>query len=325
MAPRFSVVIDNHNYGRFLRAAIDSALSQEAPGGLELIVVDDGSTDDSREIIASYGGRVRPILQPRLGQAAAFNAGCAAATGELVCLLDSDDVWLPGKITAVSAAFEHAKVACVQHLLLDTDAELKPLPRRRPGWPERYRLEDLLAGRLVLTATSGLSFRREALQRCLPLPESIFYYLDDYLTVRSLFFGEIANVGRVLGYHRVHGGNWCAGGYEDPLKIERDFANRAIFMEARERWLREAGLSLSDAARAAESLELFRRRVLLAALRGRRREALSEWRRGRAELSGLPGSSKRVWSTLLAVLSPSLYLGAYRAYSGAGARLDKLS
>src|SRR6188474_3407037 len=94
-----SVIIDNYNYGRFLREAIDSALGQTYPR-VE-VIVDDGSTDDSRAVIAAYGDRVVPVLKENGGQASAFNAGFAASRGELICFLDSDDAFKPEKVAAV--------------------------------------------------------------------------------------------------------------------------------------------------------------------------------------------------------------------------------
>ncbi len=313
---KVSVVIDNHNYGRFLRETLDSVLAQALDdAAVEIVVVDDGSTDDSREILASYAPRVKSLLQARQGQAMAFNNGLAAATGDVVCLLDSDDVFLPGKLAAVVAAFADPKISCVQHFLNDTDAKLVPLPRRFPAWPARYTLDDYAAGRTEFTATSGLAFRRETLLKLLPIPKDLFYYLDDFLTAHALFFGEISNLPAVLGLHRMHGANWCAGGLEDPAKIERDFADRANYGAHRERWLAEAGRTRAPEAVDAERLELWRRRVLLESLRARPLEAARVWREG---LRGLPKTRHarfRAATTALAVLSPTLYLTLYDWYS----------
>lgn len=312
MAPRVSVVVDNYNYGKFLPAALDSILSQGVPA--EIVVADDGSTDDSREILKEYAKKgVKALLQENQGQAAAFNAGLAAATGEIVCLLDSDDVFLPGKLEAVLKAFEDEKVVCAQHFLHDTDAGLVRLPRRFPKWPARYTLDDYVAGKTEFTATSGLAFRASVLKKLLPIPKDLFFYLDDFLTAHALFFGEIANIPEVYGLHRQHGGNWCAGGLENPAKIERDFIDRANYGAHRDRWLAERGLRRTQAALDAERLDLWRRRVLLASLTARPLEAASEWRAG---LAGLPASGRfRAATTALAVLSPTLYLSLYRAYA----------
>ena len=316
MTAKVSVVIDNFNYGRFLHETLDSVLSQDLDGvAVEVLVADDGSTDDSREILASYAPRVKSLLQARQGQATAFNNGLAAATGDIVCLLDSDDVFLPGKLAAVVEAFKDPKVVCVQHFLNDTDAHLVPLPRRFPAWPARYTLEDYAEGRTEFTATSGLAFRRETLIMLLPIPADLFYYLDDFLTAHALFFGEIANIPEVLGLHRMHGANWCAGGLEDPKKIERDFVDRANYGAHRDRWLSEAGRARSPEAVDAEQLELWRRRVLLEGLRARPLEAARVWGEG---LCGLPRTRHarfRAATTALAVLSPTLYLALYDLFS----------
>ena len=316
MIAKVSVVIDNHNYGRFLKETLDSVLAQVLDDvAVEIVVVDDGSTDDSREILSSYAPRVKSLLQARQGQATAFNNGLLAATGDIVCLLDSDDVFLPGKLAAVIEAFQDPKVVCVQNFLHDTDAHLVALPRRFPAWPARYVLDDYVAGRTEFTATSGLAFRRETLLKLLPIPKDLFYYLDDFLTAHALFFGEIANIPRVLGLHRMHGANWCAGGLENPDKIERDFIDRANYGAHRDRWLADKGVARSPEAVDAERLELWRRRVLLESLRARPLEAARAWCEG---LRGLPKTRHarfRAATTALAVLSPTLYLALYDAYS----------
>ena len=86
-----SIIINNYNYARFLRAAIDSALGQSY-ASIEVLVVDDGSTDQSRAIIDSYGDRVKSILKKNGGQASALNAGFAQCQGDIVIFLDADDV-----------------------------------------------------------------------------------------------------------------------------------------------------------------------------------------------------------------------------------------
>src|ERR671933_952190 len=102
--PLVSIAINNYNYARFLPQAIDSALNQTYPN-VEVVVVDDGSTDNSREIIASYGSKIIPGLKENGGQASAFNAGFAASRGDVICFLDSDDAFLPEKVAEVIDAF----------------------------------------------------------------------------------------------------------------------------------------------------------------------------------------------------------------------------
>jgi len=100
-----SVIIPTYNYARYLRQAIDSALAQTyAP--LEVIVIDDGSTDETPQVLAEYGERIRTIRQINAGVGAARNSGVAAARGEYIALLDSDDLWLPRKLELQIARFE---------------------------------------------------------------------------------------------------------------------------------------------------------------------------------------------------------------------------
>ncbi|MEO5904128.1 MAG: glycosyltransferase family A protein [Gemmatimonadaceae bacterium] len=99
-----SIVVNNHNYGRFLRDAIDSALDQKYHS-IEVIVVDDGSTDDSRQVMTSYGDRILPVWKRNGGQGSAFNAGFAKSRGEVVIFLDADDALLPDAVECIMKEF----------------------------------------------------------------------------------------------------------------------------------------------------------------------------------------------------------------------------
>jgi glycosyltransferase involved in cell wall biosynthesis len=97
--PLISVVIINHNYGRFLEQTIGSALSQQNVK-VEVIVVDNGSTDNSHKVIEAYGNEIRPLFQGDVGQARGRNAGIAESSGDLVAFMDADDYWEPNKLSA---------------------------------------------------------------------------------------------------------------------------------------------------------------------------------------------------------------------------------
>ena len=101
---RVSVVIPTYNRAGFVREAIASVLEQDYPD-VELIVVDDGSCDDSAAVVGSFGPAVQYLWQENRGVSAARNRGVAASTGGLIAFLDSDDLWLPRKVSEQVAYF----------------------------------------------------------------------------------------------------------------------------------------------------------------------------------------------------------------------------
>lgn len=104
MQPSVSVIIPIYNSGRYLREAIDSVLAQKH-AQLELLVVDDGSSDDGPEIASSYGPAARLIAIPHRGHPGARNAGVAASSGDFLAFLDADDLWMPNKLALQLATF----------------------------------------------------------------------------------------------------------------------------------------------------------------------------------------------------------------------------
>ena len=98
--PLVSIIINNYNYEAFLQMAIDSALKQTYPS-IEVVVVDDGSTDRSQEIIASYSDRIVAVMKENGGQASSLNAGVEASSGNILCFLDADDIFYPQKVETI--------------------------------------------------------------------------------------------------------------------------------------------------------------------------------------------------------------------------------
>src|SRR6185503_17693345 len=111
--PLISIIINNYNYGRFLSDAIDSAL-QQTYKNIEVIVVDDGSTDHSREIMANYGNTIISILKENGGQGSAYNAGFLVSHGTFICNLDADDTLLPTAMEQAIFFFDHEDIIKVQ-------------------------------------------------------------------------------------------------------------------------------------------------------------------------------------------------------------------
>lgn len=208
------IVIDNYNYGRFLGRAIDSALTQRHPH-TRVIVVDDGSNDDSREVMMRYGDRITAIFKENGGQASAFNAGLANCRGNVVIFLDADDVLLPHAATRVAAAFAGTPQAVkVQYVMAVIDqagrptGELKPAPHVRLPTGDLRRSELTFPFDLPWTATSGTASSTAALRRIMPIPEREFTEAADwYLQHVVPLLGEVVSIQEVCAGYRVHGSN----------------------------------------------------------------------------------------------------------------------
>lgn len=211
-----SVVINNYNYGRFIGAAVESALAQTAPD-VEVIAVDDGSTDDSASVLAAYADRVKIIRKENGGQASALNAGFAASRGEWVLFLDSDDFLDPNAVeTALACSGDRdstGEVVNVQFLLRQVDAEgeaLKPPATMPPALCREDPLQRLLGqGAYKFAPTSGNLYKRSALERFFPIPDEAVWRVcaDAYVQTCIPFYGRIVFYERELGSYRVHGSN----------------------------------------------------------------------------------------------------------------------
>jgi glycosyltransferase involved in cell wall biosynthesis len=217
-----SIIVNNYNYSQFLREAIDSALNQTYLN-IEVIVVDDGSTDNSREIIASYEHRIIPVLKENGGQASAFNAGFAVSRGEIVIFLDADDYLFSHTAEQVVAAWNPG-VAKVQYRLQVIDALRTPLgfqpPCDRPlESGEVWRIL-LKKGRYGSPVTSGNGFSRAVLAQILPVPETEFRIsADGYLATLVPFYGQVVSIEQALGAYRLHGSNLWA--VTNGLEVEK--------------------------------------------------------------------------------------------------------
>jgi glycosyltransferase involved in cell wall biosynthesis len=212
--PFVSIIINNYNYERFLSQAIDSALDQTY-SNREVIVVDDGSTDGSRKIIASYSDRIISILKTNGGQASAFNAGFAASRGDIILFLDSDDYLFPNTLQRVVEVWR-PHLSKVHYRLEAVDGERNALGY---SYPQGGSLAcgdvhySLLAGQGYSTnPTSGNALSRIALSQVLPMPELEFRLAaDNYLTTLIPFYGSIQAIEEPLGAYRIHGSNgWVA-------------------------------------------------------------------------------------------------------------------
>jgi hypothetical protein len=205
-----SIVIVNYNYGRFLEDAIRSALAQtHAP--LEVIVVDDGSTDDSRAVIGRYEDWVKAVLKANGGHASAYNAGFAASAGDAVLFLDSDDMLLPAAIECAMPFFDDPLVAKVHWPMWMADEH-----GRSTGhvWPPGPLPEGDLRCRVCRMGPSQLApasmgvYARWFVQALSPIPEDVYRMGSDGLLFEAApFFGRLGWVREPQFLYRQHGAN----------------------------------------------------------------------------------------------------------------------
>jgi glycosyltransferase involved in cell wall biosynthesis len=226
--PSFSIVITNYNYGRFLGSAIDSALSQTVPAD-QVIVVDDGSTDESRFVISSYGSRIDPILQENRGQRAAYNTGFKASTGDLVLFLDSDDL-LDTSVVEQVLAHSNGRTAKVHFPLRIVNREGLETGGIVPS--ERLDSGDLCTallrhGYYSFPPSSGNVYARGVLDQILPMEEALKYNADTYTGYLAPFFGEVVAITRPLGSYRLHGNNHDLASFTNETTV-RDALRRDV-------------------------------------------------------------------------------------------------
>ena len=213
--PLVSVLMPNYNYAQYVEAAINSVCRQRWTH-LELVVCDDGSTDDSCALIRRLereDSRIRLIVQENAGVAVALNTAYAACRGDIVCLLDADDLFHEDKIDQMVAALRDApQTGFVQHAMEVIDAAgnvLRKLPahgRYESGWLGPALLKR--GGRWRNMPASALGFRREITDLLFPLPANHLPSMADaYLYMLAPLLTEVAYLPEPLSSYRLHGSN----------------------------------------------------------------------------------------------------------------------
>lgn len=258
--PAVTVLINSYNYGRFLGRAIDSVLEQDYPGEIEVLVVDDGSTDDTPDVAGRYGDGVRYIWKENGGQASALNRGFCEARGDIICLLDSDDYFYPEKVRLVVEAFcARPEIGLVHNEFDIVDGHRQMLPKRRPEptWTGctiplaevPAQLQSLiLLGHPWTTTTSAMSVRRSAV--CdLTVPEDVFPHSPDlFLGLVLPFMTDVAIVETPVTGYVFHGEN--IGLFQSSARnreiygLQMDCIRRYIEARFRRRFLTYCGRSM---------------------------------------------------------------------------------
>lgn len=228
--PYVSALIDTYNHGRFIEQAIASVLAQDLPASeMEILVVDDGSTDDTAARVKRFGDRVRYLYKPNGGQASAFNFSIPQSRGEIVAFLDGDDWWAKDKLRAVLEVFhKNPDVGAVGHGLFQVDSRGKPLGTVVPEktyrlsvrTPEAARFFDQLKGFL---GTSKVAMRRSVLERVLPVPEEVVIEADEFLWTMAVALADVVVLDQPLFYYRFHENNLFMVNSYDEARARRKY------------------------------------------------------------------------------------------------------
>lgn len=217
-----SVVIPAYNYAKFLPAAVESVLAQTY-SPIELIVVDDGSTDETPAILTGYGDRIQNIRKVNAGLSAARNTGIKAARGQFVGFLDADDLWLPDKIAMQMELYaRHPEAGCIGCGVQVVDADLKEGRRTSHadlvGTSEK-RLQDILLRReWVGGSGSGALIRRSILDEVGLFDENLTAAEDWDMWLRIVAQYSVYNVREPLVRIRRH----FTGTFRNAEKMERN-------------------------------------------------------------------------------------------------------
>jgi len=224
--PKVSLVINNYNYSEFLETCVESALAQTYQN-LEIIVVDDGSTDRSQSVLKKYQHRVKVILREHEGETSCRNEGFRQTHGEIVAFLDSDDFLRTDAVARVVEKWR-PRYSKLQFPLRVVNRQGQStgllMPRCRL---DEGRVDHLLlrTGRYITTPGSGNFYSRWLLEQIMPIPAAEWpQSVDSYAATFAGFYGEIGAIQEPLGFYRVHDAN-----------MTRSVANNSIDLSQIER------------------------------------------------------------------------------------------
>ena len=307
-APRFSFLIANYNYADFVGQAIESALAVDWPNK-EVIVVDDGSTDNSREVIGAFGDRIRALYQFNQGQRTANNIGFAQTTGDIVVFLDADDMLEPEFAKAVAAAWTPA-TSKVQVQMRLVDAANQPLGicvpqlRQQPK-PEQIARWARSNNEYPSSPGSGNAYARNFLDQIFPIGPEHDSSTDSTCLALAPLLGDVATVMEPLVRYRRHGNN-DSNLFKTKNGFAREVARAVQRQKSQESICSRLGLQAPDPASLRRSLHLLQLRA--ASLRSTPDiHPLPDDGIGRAFLDALSAPFKRSYAPLVKRLAISAW------------------
>ena len=212
--PLLSVLIDTYNHAKFIEQAILSVLDQDFPmDETEILVVDDGSTDKTPDILRKFEPRIRILQKQNGGQASAFNLAIPQCKGEVIAFLDGDDWWTRDKLRTIIPIFESQQdIGAVGHgcLMVNTQGHLQKtvIPQKARRLNARTSESAALFSRYAcFFGTSKVAYRKSLLEQLLPIPEGAVIEADEWLFTLAPWLSDVMVLDQALFYYRLHGGN----------------------------------------------------------------------------------------------------------------------
>jgi glycosyltransferase involved in cell wall biosynthesis len=245
--PSVSVLIDTYNHERFIEAAIVSVLEQDFPASdREILVIDDGSTDSTPEIIRKFEPHVRYLRKENGGQASAFNVGIPECQAEIIAFLDGDDWWARNKLTRVMDVMNSdPSVGIVGHGIVsvhrDGSEQVEVLREGHRFQANTVEGARLLQRRGAFLGTSRMAIRTELLGKIGPIPKEIFVQADEYLFALASVLAGVQILPEALTYYRLHESNYFQLASGDPKKLRLKQASLAALAVGLSRRLEEIG------------------------------------------------------------------------------------
>jgi exopolysaccharide biosynthesis glycosyltransferase PssF len=253
MKPLITALVDTYNHERYIEQTLVSVLEQGLPDEeLEVVVVDDGSTDGTASVVEKFVPRVKLVRKKNGGQASAFNAGFAEARGEIVAILDGDDWWAKGKLTRVAEALDkNPEVAAIGHGYYEFDEATKETKVRAPAARQVISLASVEATRAAIPAwgfllMGALTVRRRVLERIMPLAEEMVFMADTAIQAAAMAMGTLV-LEEPLFYYRRHAQNLYAIDGENEARLRRKYAMTEVVHERVQRMLLAMGVPAESA------------------------------------------------------------------------------